>query len=111
MIKRKHANPSTVPIARHNLNDCDADDVRVPCRVGHLACKLVDHQPHDEAEIVDDRTSPRGPFVPVKGDQMVWFDHDVDHRSLPGLMSRINAVTAGWFPKPQANSLQEGKWT
>jgi len=74
-------------------------------RVGHLAGDLVDHQPLDVADLVAVRPPHSGAFDPVAGDQMVWFGHDVDHRTLPGLMSRINAVTAGWFPQRQANSL------
>jgi hypothetical protein len=33
LVKRKHANPSSVPIAEHNLNDCGVSDRKVPWNV------------------------------------------------------------------------------
>src|SRR5882672_4524966 len=49
-----------------------------------------------------------GALNAIAGDQMVWFGHDVGHRTLPGLMNRINAVTADRFPQRQAKSPEGG---
>jgi hypothetical protein len=44
MMWRKHANPSTVPIAEHNLKDGGADDLRVPWNIAaHTANRLPHH--------------------------------------------------------------------
>jgi hypothetical protein len=41
---RKHANPSTVPTAEHNLKDGGADDLRVPWNIAaHTANRLPHH--------------------------------------------------------------------
>src|ERR1700730_6342363 len=52
-------------------------------RVGHLAADLVDHQPFYVAELVAVRPTHRSTLDAIARDQLVWFGHNVGHRTLP----------------------------